>query len=91
MFGSVVAVAFQIAFRAEIHANDVFFIFLKLFLTLVHQNDPKSTTTLNFSKKKIQNLTKHRLKRTAKQSLRMKAIEARMKKNDEEGKLGNER
>jgi len=27
MFDSVVAVAFQIAFRAEIHANDIFFIF----------------------------------------------------------------
>jgi len=25
VFGSVVMVAFQIAFRAEIHANDVFF------------------------------------------------------------------
>jgi hypothetical protein len=43
VFGSVIAVVFQIAFRAEIHANDVFFIFLKLFLTLAHQNDPKST------------------------------------------------
>ena len=32
VFGSVVAVAFQIAFCAEIHANDVFFIFLKSFL-----------------------------------------------------------
>jgi len=29
VFGSVVAVAFQIAFRAEIHANDVFS-FLKI-------------------------------------------------------------
>jgi hypothetical protein len=28
VFGSVVAVAFQIAFRAEIHAND-FFLFFK--------------------------------------------------------------
>ena len=28
VFGSVVAVAFQIAFRAEIHVNDVF-LFLK--------------------------------------------------------------
>jgi len=27
VFGSVLAVAFQIVFRAEIHANDVFFIF----------------------------------------------------------------
>jgi len=27
VFGSVVAVAFQIAFRAKIHANDVFLFF----------------------------------------------------------------
>jgi hypothetical protein len=27
VFGSVTAVAFQIAFRVEIHANDIFFIF----------------------------------------------------------------
>jgi len=27
LFGSVVAVAFQIAFRAKMHVNDVFFIF----------------------------------------------------------------
>jgi len=30
VFGSVVAVAFQIAFRAEIYANNVFFYFLKI-------------------------------------------------------------
>jgi hypothetical protein len=42
VFESVVVVAFQIAFRAEIHANDIFF-FLKSFLTSAHQNDPKST------------------------------------------------
>jgi len=27
VFGSVVAVAFQIAFRTEIHANDIFLFF----------------------------------------------------------------
>jgi hypothetical membrane protein len=31
VFGSVVAVAFQIAFRAEIHANDVFSFFKNYF------------------------------------------------------------
>ena len=31
VFGSVVAVAFQIAFRAEIHANDVFLFFKNYF------------------------------------------------------------
>jgi len=30
LFGSVVAVAFQIAFRVKIHTNDVFFYFLKI-------------------------------------------------------------
>jgi hypothetical protein len=31
VFGSVVVVAFQIAFRAEIHANDVFLFFKIIF------------------------------------------------------------
>jgi len=31
VFGSVVAGAFQIAFRAEIYANDVFLFFKKFF------------------------------------------------------------
>jgi len=31
MFGSVVAVVFQIVFRAKIHANDVFLFFKKYF------------------------------------------------------------
>jgi len=33
----MVAVAFQITFRAEMHINVVFFIFKKLFLILTHQ------------------------------------------------------
>jgi hypothetical protein len=33
VFGSVVAVTFQIAFRAEIHAND-FFYFLKIIFNI---------------------------------------------------------
>jgi hypothetical protein len=40
LFGSVVVIAFQINFRAEMHAND-FFHFFKLFLKSAHQNDPK--------------------------------------------------
>jgi hypothetical protein len=48
MFDSVVAVAFQITFRAEIHANDIFLFFLKLFLTSTHQNDPKHTNYIKF-------------------------------------------
>jgi hypothetical protein len=31
VFGSVVAVAFQITFRAEIHLNDIFLFFLNYF------------------------------------------------------------
>jgi hypothetical protein len=37
----VVAVAFQSVFPAEMHQNDIFFYFFKLFLKLTHQNDPK--------------------------------------------------
>jgi len=47
VFGSVVVVAFQITFRAEIHAND-FFKKKKLFLTSAHQNDLKSTNRTQF-------------------------------------------
>jgi hypothetical protein len=48
VLGSVVSVAFQINFCAEMHANDVFFIFKKLFLTSAHQNDPKRTNYIKF-------------------------------------------
>jgi hypothetical protein len=48
VFGSVVAVTFQIAFRAEIHANNIFLFFKKLFLTSAHQNDPKGTNRTQF-------------------------------------------
>jgi hypothetical protein len=42
VFDSVVEVAFQIIFRAEMHAND-FFKKKKLFLTSAHQNNLKHT------------------------------------------------
>jgi hypothetical protein len=45
LFGNVVAVAFQIAFRVEIHANDVFLFFKKSFFTSAHQNDLKTLKT----------------------------------------------
>jgi hypothetical protein len=48
VFGSVVAGAFQITFRAKMHANNIFFILKKLFLTLAHQNDPKRTNYIKF-------------------------------------------
>jgi hypothetical protein len=47
MFGSVVASAFQIIFRVIIHANN-FFIFLKLFLISVHQNNLKYINYIKF-------------------------------------------
>jgi hypothetical protein len=34
MFGSVVAVAFQITFYVEMHANDIFFYFLKIIFNI---------------------------------------------------------
>jgi hypothetical protein len=46
--GSVVAVAFQNVFRAEMHQNNIFFIFKKLFLRSAHQNDPKHTKKIKF-------------------------------------------
>ena len=52
MFGSVVVVAFQIAFRAEIHANDVFSFFKNHFLHQHIKTIQKVQTALNFSKKK---------------------------------------
>jgi hypothetical protein len=41
IFESVVAVVFQITFRAEIYWNNIFYIFKKLFLKSARQNDPK--------------------------------------------------
>jgi hypothetical protein len=46
MFGrSVVAVAFQSVFYLEMHQNNIFFIFKKLFLISAHQNDLKTQKT----------------------------------------------
>jgi len=52
MFGSVVMVAFQIAFRAEIHANDVFLFFKNYFWYQHIKTIQKVQTALNFKKKK---------------------------------------
>jgi hypothetical protein len=41
MFGIVIAVAVQSAFRLQMHQDNVFFL-KKLFLISVHQNDPKT-------------------------------------------------
>jgi hypothetical protein len=45
---SVVVVAFQSVFLAEMHQNDIFFFKKKLFLRSAHQNDPKYTKKINF-------------------------------------------
>jgi hypothetical protein len=50
LFESVVAIAFQSAFYAEMHQND-FFIFKKLFLRSAHQNDPKHKKNYFLAKK----------------------------------------
>jgi hypothetical protein len=47
MFDSVVAGAFQITFRAKIHANDLFY-FLKIIFNIVHQNNSKHTNHIKF-------------------------------------------
>jgi hypothetical protein len=49
----MVASAFQIAFRAEIHANDVFLFFKNYFWHQYIKTIQKIQTALNFSKKKI--------------------------------------
>ena len=53
MFDNVVVVTFQIAFCAEIHANDIF-LFLKNYFWHQHiKTIQKIQTTLNFNKKKL--------------------------------------
>jgi hypothetical protein len=43
-------VVFQSAFCAEMHQNDIFLFFKKLFLRSIYQNNPKNKKNLNFSK-----------------------------------------
>ena len=70
VFGSMVVGAFQIAFHAEIHVNNVFLFFKNHFWHQHIKTIQKVQTALNFStKKKFQNLTKRSYKRNAKQSL----------------------
>jgi len=56
VFGSVIAGAFQIAFCAEMHANDVFLFFKNYFWHQHIKTIQKVQTALNFSKKKNSNL-----------------------------------
>ena len=62
LFGSVVAVAFQIAFCVEKHVNNIFFYFLKIFFDIntskrSKKYKPYSILTkkkLNFFEKQVQ-------------------------------------
>jgi hypothetical protein len=54
VFDSVVVVAFQIVFRAEIHANDVFSFFKNYFWHQHIKTIQKVQTALNFNKKNIE-------------------------------------
>jgi len=72
VFGSVVAGAFQIAFRAEMHAND-FFYFLKIIFDISTSKRSKKYKphSILAKKKKIQIWTKRKYKRNTKRSLNM--------------------
>ena len=65
MFDSVVAVAFQIAFRAEIHANDVFLFFKSYFWYQHIKTIQKIQTYSILVKTKFQKLMKLNYKRNA--------------------------
>jgi hypothetical protein len=43
LFWSVIAVVFLSVFYAEMHQNNIFFIFKKIFLKSAYQNDSKHT------------------------------------------------
>jgi len=42
VIGIVIAVAVQSGFSLEMHQNNIFFIFYKLFLTSIYQNNMKT-------------------------------------------------
>ena len=48
----MVATAFQSVFHLEMHQNDIFFIFLKLFLISAYQNDLKTLKNINLKQRK---------------------------------------
>jgi len=73
VFSSVVAVVFQIVFRAEIHAND-FFYFLKIIFDISTLKRSKKYKPHSILAKKNQNLTKRSCKRNAKQTLKISAM-----------------
>jgi hypothetical protein len=54
---------FKVFFHAEMHQNNVFFIFKKLFLRSAHQNDPKHTKNWFFWKRRLARISKRSLKK----------------------------
>jgi hypothetical protein len=64
-------VAFQIAFRVEIHANDVFLFFKNHFWYQHIKTIQKVQTTLNFNKNKFQNLMKRSYNQNAERSRKL--------------------
>jgi hypothetical protein len=48
MFGSVVAVAFQSVFHAEMHQNDIFFHFFKIIFKISASKRSKTYKKINF-------------------------------------------
>jgi len=51
----VIVVAYQITFYLEMHQNNIFFIFKKLFLISTHQNDLKTPKIYQFEANKNKN------------------------------------
>jgi hypothetical protein len=51
----VITVVVQSVFRLEMHQNEIFFIFKKLFFISAHQNDLKIKKNIYFKQKQIQN------------------------------------
>jgi hypothetical protein len=52
LFGIVVGIIFQRVFCLEMHQNNIFFIFLNLFLTSTHQNNLETPKKFNLKQKK---------------------------------------
>jgi len=52
----VVAIVIESVFHLEMHQDDVFLFFKKLFFILTHQNNPKILKNINFKQKKLKSL-----------------------------------
>jgi hypothetical protein len=61
VFGSVVVIAFQIIFRAEMHANDIFLFFKNYFLHQHIKTIQNIQIILNLYKKQFLNFLRARI------------------------------